>query len=75
VHADADVVARVEELKTPGLIVFVLEPEGVRVLCDPALAPGDVDIVRVPDVWDFKKDEKKPRKPSSVQKRKRKGKA
>ena len=48
------------------------ERRDVLVVPDPALKKGTIEPVIVPDAWVIKKDERKPRKPSSVQKRKRK---
>ncbi len=50
----------------------IITIDKAHVLHDPALKPGEMEVVRVPDVWDFPQDEKKPRrKPTSVQKRKK----
>lgn len=57
------------ELQEPHLRYAVIED--ARVQYDPGLKPGEMEVVRVPDVWTLK-DEKKPRR-KPVQKRKRKG--
>lgn len=57
-----------EELGASTLRYATLHPENVRVLHDPALGPGDLEVVRVPDVW-TKADERKPRKRTSKKRR------
>jgi hypothetical protein len=56
-----------EALNDPHLHTAVLNPEGVRVMHDPGLAAGELEVVRVPDVWN-PKDEKKPSRKRSKRK-------
>lgn len=55
----------VAELRIAGRLRFlVLNKQGVRVLHDPALEPGSIEMVRVPAGWG-PKEERKPRRKMS----------